>query len=278
MKRIYHCGCELDYKIINESTFIFNIAVANSKSQNIICENLSLTPQLNSETIVFTPLGNRYLKINVPPGEFKLKYQTQVEVIYADTNPDDIIEVMPRDLPIDILQYINPSRYCESDRLFRFAQSEFGSLESGYSKVTMICNWIYDHVTYLSGSTDSQTSAFNTVTERAGVCRDFAHLGVALCRALGIPARFATGYAYHLIPPDFHAFFEAYLGGRWYIFDATRLVPLEGLIRIGTGRDAADVAFATIFGGVEMTQIQINVDTFDANKPLPTTRAIYYSN
>lgn len=274
MNRTFNCGCELDYQVTSESTFIFNVAVAKTQNHQIITENLELTPQLPWEEFVSPMVNNRYLKVNVPPGQFKLKYQAQVKVSYLDINPNDIIEVPPKDLPIDILQYINPSRYCESDRLFRFAQSEFGDLQSGYSKVTAICNWIYDHVTYIYGSTDAQTSAFNTVTERAGVCRDFAHLGAALCRALNIPARFAAGYAYDLVPPDFHAYFEAYLGGRWYLFDATRLAPLEGLIRIGTGRDAADISFATIFGAVTMDNMQLFVDALDQDKPEATTEAI----
>jgi transglutaminase-like putative cysteine protease len=274
MKRHFSCGCELGYQVFSDSTFIFNIAVANTENQGILQETLQLNPPLSYEEFIDPRVNNRYLKINVPQGQFKLSYQAQVEVTYLDQNPEMILETHPKDLPIEILQYINPSRYCESDRLFRLAQTEFGDLQLGYSRVTAICNWIYEQVTYLSGSTDSQTSAFNTVTERAGVCRDFAHLGVALCRALNIPARFAAGYAYNLVPPDFHAYFEAYLGGRWYLFDATRLVPLEGLIRIGTGRDAADVSFATIFGSVEMQEMKLFVNALDWDKPDPTVEAI----
>ncbi len=274
MRTQFNCGCELDYKVTTDSTFIFNVAVANTESQTIFQENLVFTPSFPYEDSSKPIVNNRYFKVHVSTGQFKLSYQAQVEVSYYDHDPAQIVEIPPKDLPIDILEYIYPSRYCESDRLFHFAHSEFGDLQGGYSRVTAICNWIYDHVTYLSGSTDSQTSAFNTVTERTGVCRDFAHLGIALCRALNIPARFAAGYAYNLVPPDFHAYFEAYLGNRWYLFDATRLVPLEGLIRIGTGRDAADISFATIFGGVEMQSMKVFVNTFDQNRPEATTEAI----
>jgi transglutaminase-like putative cysteine protease len=274
MKRTFSCGCDLKYQVLEESTFIFNVAVAKTNNQKLLQENLELVPSLSYEELIAPMVNNRYLKVTVPSGSFELKYQAQVEVTYLDQASMNLVETPVKELPIDILQYINPSRYCESDRLFRFAQTEFGELEPGYSRVTAICNWIYDHVTYLSGSTDSQTSAFNTVTERAGVCRDFAHLGVALCRALNIPARFAAGYAYDLVPPDFHAYFEAYLDGRWYLFDATRLVPLEGLIRIGTGRDAADIAFATIFGSVEMNEMKLFVNALDPDKPEATTEAI----
>src|ERR1700742_2506015 len=116
---------------------------------------------------------------------------------------------------------------------------------------------IYEYVEYLQGSTNSSTSAFDTATQRAGVCRDFAHLGIALCRALGIPARVVSGYAYGLNPPDFHAYFEAFLGGRWIIADPTRLSPQSSFVRIGQGRDAADTSFATIFGNVTLLEMQL---------------------
>jgi transglutaminase-like putative cysteine protease len=130
--------------------------------------------------------------------------------------------------------------------------------------VTAITNWIHDNVQYLSGSTNSTTSAYDTVAERAGVCRDFAHLGIALCRALNVPARYFTGYAYQLNPPDFHACFEAYIGGCWLIFDPTRLVPLNGLVRIANGRDAADASVATIFGPVTSNAVQVSCEPADA--------------
>ena len=122
---------------------------------------------------------------------------------------------------------------------------------------------------YLPGSTNASTSAYDTVIQRAGVCRDFAHLGIALCRALTIPARYFTAYAFDLQPPDFHAIFEAYIGNRWVLFDATRLVPLNGVVRIGSGRDAADAAVATIFGRVNCTSMSVSCTHADNNyKPL----------
>jgi transglutaminase-like putative cysteine protease len=145
----------------------------------------------------------------------------------------------------------------------RLVEADFGKLTPGYSRVQAIADWIYDNVTYRSGSTDPHTSAFDTVTEREGVCRDFAHLGIAFCRALTIPARFVSGYAYQLQPPDFHACFEAYLGDRWHLFDPTRLAPLSGFIRIGTGRDAADVSFANLFGTLQIGEMSLLVEAID---------------
>jgi transglutaminase-like putative cysteine protease len=153
--------------------------------------------------------------------------------------------------------------------LARFATREFTNIESGFERLTRICNWIYEYVEYLQGTTNSSTSAFDTATQRAGVCRDFAHLGIALCRALGIPARFVSAYAYGLNPPDFHAHFEAFLGGRWILADPTRLSPQSSFIRIGQGRDAADTSFATIFGNAILTEMQISTELADTESQPP---------
>jgi transglutaminase-like putative cysteine protease len=126
-----------------------------------------------------------------------------------------------------------------------------------------VCNWIHDWIDYRRGTSDAHTSACDTLVDRAGVCRDFAHLGIALCRASGIPARFISVYAYRLQPVDFHAVFEAWLGGRWYLFDPTRQAALDGLVRIGVGRDAAEVSFASINGSAEPTAMDVHITPSD---------------
>jgi transglutaminase-like putative cysteine protease len=151
-------------------------------------------------------------------------------------------------MPPEVLAYLNPSRYCESDLLARFAMEEFGKLFFGYSRVQAICNWVFDYLEYTPGSTNSATTAKDVLVQRTGVCRDYAHLSIALCRALGIPARYVAGYAINIYPPDFHGFMEAFLDGQWYLFDPTRLSLVSELVRIGIGRDAADVSFATLNG------------------------------
>jgi len=270
----FDLGCQLNYAIADASTLILNISVAKNHYQNILQETLEIQPSLDYEEYTHPLLENRYLRVNSPKGDLQIAYRATVELSYVDENPDAIAEISPAHLPLDTLTYLYPSRYCQSDRLINLAQCEFGHLHLGYSRVIAICNWIYDNVTYLSGSTNSQTSAFDTATERAGVCRDFAHLGIAFCRALNIPARFASGYAHRLEPPDFHAFFEAYLGDRWYLFDPTRLAPRQGLIRIGAGRDAADASFATIFGSAQMQNMQVFVESLDKEAPIYTVDAI----
>ena len=129
--------------------------------------------------------------------------------------------------------------------------------------MTAICNWIHDNLEYLPGSSHGTTSAVDTIIDHAGVCRDFAHLGITMCRAMDIPARYVSSYAFRLDPPDFHATFEAFLGGRWYLFDATRKAALDGLIRIGVGRDAAEVSFSSFFGKAESDEMKVSISSTD---------------
>lgn len=253
----FNVGCKLGYSINQPSTLIFNLKVIQNDYQNILQENLQVDPQLDLEEYDLSFVENQYFRVNAPLGKLRISYNATVELTHVYADAETAQEVPPANLPLEVLPYLYPSRYCQSDMLGNMAQSEFGDLQPGFSRVTAICNWIYEKVEYLSGSTDSQTSAYDTATQRAGVCRDFAHLAIAFCRALNIPARFVAGYAYDLTPPDFHAYFEAYLSDRWYIFDATRLAPQSGLIRIGTGRDAADVAFATFFGSVQPEEMEV---------------------
>jgi transglutaminase-like putative cysteine protease len=175
------------------------------------------------------------------------------------------IEEMPvAQLPVTVLNYIYPSRYCESDRLYRFARREFGHLPRGYMRVQAIRDWVLQRTQFATNTSNSNTSAIDTLTDATGVCRDFAHLMIALCRASNIPARFTTGIDYGadiaLGPTDFHAYVEVFLGDRWYIFDPSGTAIPMGFVRFGSGRDAADAAFATIFGGVRSFAPQISIE------------------
>ena len=136
--------------------------------------------------------ANRYFRLIAPPGEFKVTYEAVVQLSHPTEDPAAVLEVPPGELPLSVLTHLYPSRYCQSDRLDRFAQRTFGSLPPGYQRVVEVCNWIHDNVDYVSGASDALTSAYDTVSQRAGVCRDFAHIGIALCRALGVPSRYVT--------------------------------------------------------------------------------------
>jgi transglutaminase-like putative cysteine protease len=141
--------------------------------------------------------------------------------------------------------------------------------------VRKLVQWIHDSIEYKVGSTCSTTTAHDVLTQRAGVCRDFAHLGITMCRALNIPARIVVGYVWFDEPPqDFHATFEAWIGGRWVLFDPTGMAPVDRLVRIGTGRDAKDVAFSTFFGDVTMTRMVINVTEHEPRKTADSGPAV----
>jgi len=246
--------CELGYDVSGPSTFLLNVEAAFVPGQRVVQESLVTDPPLACDRYTDPVLKNRLVRFNAEPGSLRVNYRATVEVEAEPEGVPDAAEVPVGELPLDVLRFILPSRYCESDALMRMAVLEFGTLTQGAQRVEAICVWIRDHIKYEIGTTQATHSAFDTVTGRVGVCRDFAHLAIALCRALNIPARFVTGYAtFADPPPDFHAVFEAYLGGRWHLFDPTGLALRADQVRIGTGRDAADVAFATIFGPVRMT-------------------------
>lgn len=263
----FKLGCHLDYDISSSSsTFIFNIRVLANEYQQILAQNLKITPKYEIEEYIEPDHQNSYFRLIAPTGKLVIDYQATIDLSHRLDNTNEIQETSVDLVPLEVIPYLYPSRYCQSDRLMKLAQDEFGSSESGYARVQDICDWIYHKIDYLSGSSDSQTSAYDTASERIGVCRDFAHLGIAFCRALSIPARFVSAYAWQLQPPDFHACFEAYLGGQWYLFDATRLAPTNGLVRIGTGKDAADTAFATVFGAIKLNNMNVYIDQVNLNQ------------
>jgi transglutaminase-like putative cysteine protease len=259
----FSVGCELSYTISSNTTLIFNIEPMRNDQQLILSERLTVTPEADIRTHVGPDTGNRYVRLLLPPGEHTIRYEGVVDLLARHEDPDSIDEIPVAELPVETLPFLNSSRYCLSDELGRFAQREFAGIAPGHNRVTAICNWINDRVDYLRGTSDTATTAIDTFASRAGVCRDFAHLGISLCRALGIPARFVSAYAWQLQPPDFHALFEAYLGDHWYLFDATRQAALDGIIRIGCGRDAADTAFSTIYGDFEAHPMRVWIDALD---------------
>jgi transglutaminase-like putative cysteine protease len=247
---------DLGYEIAAPGAdFIFNIQAAHTASQNVAAEDLTLSLPVEPRTHPEPTTGNRILRLRTGAGQLQLSYRATVDVAHHRADPAALAEVPMHRLPAAVMGYVYPSRYCQSDRLLKFANSEFGHLRPGHARVDHIRRWVNEHVTFRSNTSDASTSAVDTLVERVGVCRDFAHLMIALCRALNIPARFATGTDYGadpaLGPPDFHAYVEVYLGQRWYIFDPSGTAVPMGLLRIGTGRDAADVAVATIFGAVK---------------------------
>jgi transglutaminase-like putative cysteine protease len=203
--------------------------------------------------------GNIQRRIVAPAGLFSYEYTATIEADPNETVPPDAVENPSKDLPPEALVYTLPSRYCQSDLLARMARDEFGKIPSGGERVRAICDWVRSHVEYRYGTTDSKTSAFDTATERVGVCRDFAHLVIAFSRALGLPARYISAYALGLEPPDFHGIGQVYLGGRWYNVDATFEGLRPALVPIAVGRDAADVAMTTSWSDIKLKEQSVEV-------------------
>ena len=260
----FEIAAELRYYVANRSTILLNLHALTTKNQALRNESFLVTNGVTCEFIRSGREDCRYVRLDT--GEV-----TDLLITYsvtAENNPcirglHEHGRGSLASLSGNALEYLFPSRYCQSDRLGLLAYKLFGQLTDPLAQATAVSDWIYENVDYVPGVTNASTSAFDTVTQRAGVCRDFAHLGIAFCRALSIPARYVTGYACDMQPPDFHAFFEVCVGNRWYVFDPTRLAALNGLVRIASGHDAADTSLATIFGEVYLTSLYVSCTAND---------------
>ena len=257
--RCFEIDCRLDYQLSGPCDFLFQVHALDGMDQSVQRESLQLSPRLKPHIYADPTVGHRFLRLHADAGPLSLRYRARVErrPQPADPHaPEDPIAA----LPDEVLHNLMPTRYCESDLLGPAAFKLFGGLPPGHARVQAIADWIHDNVEYRIGSSQPTTTARDVFVQRAGVCRDFAHLGITFCRALNIPARLLVGYAiFEDPPPDFHAVFEAFIGGRWVAFDPTRMSPVEDLVRIAVGRDAKDVAFATIFGPAAMSAMSPDI-------------------
>ena len=256
---------QLDYDVLSPGCdFVFNIHAAQTERQRVLDEALTLNQDVPWRVDCDPATRTRHLRLSAAPGSLRVVYSACVDISHHVALPNQIDEVPIARLPTAVLTYIYPSRYCQSDRLHQFAVHEFGKHVPGYGRVQAIRDWVLQRTTFAPNTTNSHTSALDTLVEQVGVCRDFAHLMIALCRALSIPARIATGIDYGadpaLGPTDFHAYVEVYLGTGWYLFDPSGTAIPMGFVRLGTGRDAADVAFATIFGPVWASSPVIRIE------------------
>ena len=246
-------GSSLTYNVTKRTIFLLKIAAGSTPHQRISDEQLTFDPIMDIEACQVGIEGNRLHRIVVDPCQLRINYQATAMLQPETEAAGEVNESPPSQIPPDALTYMNPSRYCESDMLARFAFEEFGELPPGFTRVKSVCDWVYQHLDYTPGSTSAATTATDVLLQRTGVCRDYAHLAISLCRGIGIPARYVAGYAVDLQPPDYHGFMEAFLDGQWYLFDPTKLASTLGLVRVGVGRDAADVAFATLTGAATLT-------------------------
>ncbi|MDB5872731.1 MAG: hypothetical protein JWQ07_2173 [Ramlibacter sp.] len=264
----------LEYDVKVPTHFCFNIEAAHWPTQTILSERLAVSSNVALHAFTDTGSGNRFFRFDAPAGPLLVDYKAEVEVCSEHVD-EHLPETPVSEVPDGIFHYLMPTRYCESDVLGCVAQQMFGNEEPGIGRVRKIVKWINDSIEYRPGSTNSTTTAQEVFVQRAGVCRDFAHLGITLCRALNIPARIVVGYVWFDEPPqDFHATFEAWIGGRWVLFDPTGMAPVDRLVRIGTGRDAKDVAFCTFFGDMEMTRKEIIVLEHEPRKTADSGHAV----
>jgi transglutaminase-like putative cysteine protease len=247
------------YLLEAESSFCLMVEPALQGSAHRVIEaKLVTTPTVACE-LRQDLYGNPVRYLTVREGQFWFQFDAQIEVEPNLAVPTLAIEHRPQDLPPEVMVYTLPSRYCQSDLLARMANDEFGRLPPGGGRVLEIAAWVRRHVEYRYGTTDAMTSAYDTATERVGVCRDFAHLLIAFCRALGVPARYISGYAPDLDPPDFHGYVQVYVGGAWHNVDATSEAIRAVLVPIACGRDAADVAMATLWGRNRLIEQSVEV-------------------
>lgn len=261
---------QLEYDVLDAGCdFIFNIQAAQTHRQTVLEESLSLSPVLTSRHYTDTQTQSRFIALRAMRGQLSVLYSAVVDLAHFMVAPDALFEISPQALPGHVLHYLYPSRYCQSDRLWAVASQQFGNLMMGYNRAQAICDWVKGNVRFQGSTSNSNTSALDTLIDRVGVCRDFAHLMIALCRSVNLPARMVSGMDYGadpvLGPPDFHAYVEVYLAdasgtGRWYMFDPSGTAIPMGFVRFCTGRDAADIAFATIFGNVNALQPVINIE------------------
>ena len=226
-------------------------------------DTVQLLPEVPSEE--FTDMfGNRCVRFVAPPGNLRIYNSTLIEDCgKPDPIPREARQVPIEQLPVDVIPFLLASRYCEVDKLSRLAWQLFGNLRDGWPRVEAILDWVHSQVTFGYDFARPTKSAVDVSMEKQGVCRDFQHLAITLCRALHIPARYATGYLGDIrIPPapcpmDFSAWFEVYLGGRWWACDARHNTPRIGRVLMATGRDAADVAITTTFGQTWLRSFEV---------------------
>lgn len=257
-------GCELVYEVKGTATLLLNIRPCVDAHHQVVEEDMRLGDRRNPEEFVDSH-GNRVYRLLLREGKVRIRHDAIVRVPAQLDNHylRDRSPILPSSLPPDLLRYTLPSRYCDSDKLAAFAWKKFGHHEGGWPRVQAISLWIHRNIEYRYMSGRPDLSAWDILERGYGVCRDFAHLAVALNRCFNIPTRYVTGHLPDMGRPDpeghmdFHAYAEVYLGGRWHTVDARFHEPRIGRIKVSCGRDAVDGAFSTVYGIAELTYFQV---------------------
>lgn len=249
----------LDYGLQGPVDLILQIQAPDFADQRVLQDRLDFgTPDQVARVPGEAGMGERILIRT--SRDFQCTYTAQIDVDRPELTIADLEAVPPHLLPHDAVRYLMPSRYCPSDVMQNYVAAEFGHLQGG-QRIAAIRDWIFNHFSYVSGSSNGQTTAIDTFVQRQGVCRDFAHVLITLARASAIPARFASVYAPGVTPQDFHAVAEVYLQGTWHLIDATGMANADQIVRIGVGLDAAEVPFLSTFGPMMLRNQSVSVTT-----------------
>lgn len=250
----WQVGCDLTFAVEQPATIALQIAVAAVAGRTV---DDSLVVTLDGQRLpvavraLTAPHGGRIHHLETPPGQLEISYRATA------SGPSDAAPP-PGEDAYERLLALRPSRYCPSDALLGFAAGELGDRPPDADRAREVIAWVGDRIVYAAGSSGPLDTAVDTLLASQGVCRDFAHLGIALARAVGVPARLVAAYAPGLAPMDFHAVVEAHVDGGWHVLDPTHLAPRAALLRIATGRDAADTAFADVLAGVAtLTRMEV---------------------
>jgi transglutaminase-like putative cysteine protease len=252
-------GCEITVEAAEDCPSVAMLRPRSGQAQWLSKESYLFEPWVRTTEHVDS-FGNLCQRMVIPKGRMHIRVEAEVETDELIATGADVDPTPIGLLPDDAMQFLLPSRYCPSDRCEARAEEIVAGAAPGYAQVEAIRAWIHDNIEYRYGVSNPGTDALETLEQGAGVCRDYSHVGITLCRSLRIPARMVVGYLYLLDPMDLHAWFEAYLGGRWYTFDATQSEPRGGRVVLAYGRDAADVAFLTNYGPLETVNMRVWVE------------------
>lgn len=258
---ILQVDVQLAYDIQGPTDILLQIVAPNFADQRVSNESITLSETVNLAKVAAEDgMGERTL-LRVDKA-FECTYSASIDVDRPALDISKLASVPPHQLPSEAVRYLMPSRYCQSDELQSFVAAEFGDSVGG-QRIARIRDWIFERYQYAPGSSDGHTTALDTFVQRKGVCRDFAHVLIALARASAIPARFASVYAPYVTPQDFHAVAEVYLDGTWHLVDATGMAAASQIARIGVGLDAAEVSFLTSFGPIILQNQSVQVSVAD---------------
>lgn len=266
-------GCEFVWETVAPVPMLMLVRPRADADHLAIYESTWSDPQLPIHE--YTDLhGNNCWRFVAPAGTSTIRYDAVVEI---PPTPDPVVPDAAlhavEDLPDDAIVFTLPSRYVESDKLLDVAWELFGNTAPTWERIQAVCDWVHHNIEFRNGASTPATTAYDIYQQRAGVCRDFALLSVAFCRALNIPARYTFGYLPDIaieppdVPMDFHTWFEAYVGGRWYTFDARHNTPRVGRVVIGRGRDAVDCALSTAYGNARLAKFTVWSDEITAERP-----------